>query len=99
MAFSLTRTIDPEKALFWALLVLLAWVPIPLGSNRGWAWALLIALCFVLLIAWLVLWALGSVRIADPLKRAWPAFIVLGLWILLHALHVLPLPEIGRAHV
>jgi O-antigen ligase len=83
---------DPEKLVFWALLVLLVWIPIPLGSNRAWAWGFLEAFAFVLVAAWLVLWALGQAEVSHPLKRAWPAWIVLGLWIALQGLHIAPLP-------
>ena len=31
---------------------LLVWAPIPLGSNRPWAWSLLAAWAAVLLLAW-----------------------------------------------
>ena len=50
-----------EKVLFWALLVLLVWLPIPLGSNRGWAWAVMEVWAFGLLACWLVLWAMDRV--------------------------------------
>ncbi|WP_367990314.1 O-antigen ligase family protein [Vibrio sp. NTOU-M3] len=37
-----------DKACFYALLLLLVWLPIPLGSNRLWAWSLFeIAVSFV----------------------------------------------------
>lgn len=81
-----------EKGIFWALLGLLVWAPVPLGSNRGWAWAVLEVWAFALLGLWLATWALGRARIPEPLRRAWPAFAVLVAWILLHVLAVVPLP-------
>mgnify|MGYP003667347285 CR=1 FL=1 len=45
---------------FWGLMVLLAWAPLPLGSNRPWSWNLL-SLCTGVL---LVLWALSA--LLDP---------------------------------
>ena len=81
-----------ERLLFWALLALLVWVPIPLGSNRPWAWMVLEIWLFALLAAWLILWAVGRVRTAETLRRAWPAWVVLGLWLALQALHVVPMP-------
>src|SRR5476651_2901016 len=82
---------NPEKLLFWALLALLVWIPIPLGSNRAWAWGVLEAYLFILVAVWLVLWALGKAAVPQPLKRAWPAWIVLGSWIGLQALHIVPM--------
>src|SRR5258708_32159723 len=83
---------NPEKLLFWALLALLVWIPIPLGSNRAWAWGVLEAYSFVLVAAWLILWSFGFADVSEPLRRAWPAWIVLGLWIALQGLHIVPLP-------
>ena len=54
------RSLEPEKVLYWALLALLVWLPVPLGSNRGWAWAVMEVAAFALLAWWLVLWAMGQ---------------------------------------
>jgi O-antigen ligase len=83
---------NPESVLFWALLALLVWIPIPLGSNRAWAWGVLEAYSFLLVAAWLLLWSLGFAKVSEPLRRAWPAWCVLALWIALQGLHLLQLP-------
>ncbi|MDM1707271.1 O-antigen ligase family protein [Thiopseudomonas alkaliphila] len=66
-----------ERALVAGLLLLLLWLPLPLGSNRPWAMALLIALVGLLALGW----ALGvlSQRIALPraLRAALPLFALL----------------------
>ena len=38
--------------LFLGLLALIAWLPIPLGSNRPWSWALMEVVAFGLLALW-----------------------------------------------
>ncbi len=38
------------SALTWALVVVLAWAPLPLGSNRPWSWSLLAVLVGALLL-------------------------------------------------
>jgi putative inorganic carbon (HCO3(-)) transporter len=81
-----------EGVLFWALLVLLVWSPIPLGSNRPWAWMILEVGSFLLLAIWLLAWSFGRVETSEPLKGAWPAWIVLALWLALQAAHVVPMP-------
>jgi O-antigen ligase len=83
---------DPERVLFGGLLLVLAWIPIPLGSNRAWAWGILEAAGFILLAAWLILWSLKIARVPDVLRKSWPAWIALGCWIALQVLHVIPLP-------
>ncbi len=86
------RELSAEKLLFWALLGLLVWLPVPLGSNRGWAWALMEVVAFGLLAWWLVLWALEKVTVEDSLRKSWPVFVVLGLWMLHQAVSVAPMP-------
>jgi putative inorganic carbon (hco3(-)) transporter len=82
-----------DRVLFTALVVLLIWLPIPLGSNRPWAWAVMELATFALVVAWLVAWIRESVQIPDALRRAWPAWIALGLWLALQVLHVIELPQ------
>lgn len=85
-------TFRPEKALYWALLALIVWLPVPLGSNRAWAWALMEVGAFTMLALWLVLWATGRAVIEDPLRKAWPVFVLLGAWALHQAFSILPMP-------
>jgi len=81
-----------SDALFWAFLLFLIWIPIPLGSNRPWSWAVLEVWTFLMVIAWFALWALGRVAMPDALRNAWPAFVLLALWLAEQAIHVVPLP-------
>lgn len=43
--------------LFYALLALLAWLPIPFGSNRGWAWSLMEVYTYTLFLVWFLKFA------------------------------------------
>jgi O-antigen ligase len=81
-----------EPALFVVLLLLLAWIPVPFGSNVPWAWTVLEVVAFALVSLWIVLWAFGRVTVPPWLPRAWPAFLLLGLWLALQAAHVVALP-------
>ena len=85
--------LDLGQVLFWLFLALLVWLPLPLGSNRAWAWTILEVAAFALFGAWLILWAFGRVEAPEPLKRAWPAWVLLGIWLVLQAVHILPLPQ------
>lgn len=98
---------DWEAALFWLLLALLVWAPIPLGSNRPWAWATIEIVAFVMFATWVLLWALDRVRAPDSLRRTWPVLALLGALIVLHVLQIVPMPpswveaispEAARAH-
>lgn len=81
-----------EKGIFWALLGLLVWLPVPLGSRRDWSVAVMAVWVCTLLAVWLVLWVLDKVTIAEPLRRAWPVFALLGLWLLHQAVTIVPMP-------
>jgi hypothetical protein len=87
-----TRHLTTERVLFAAFLVLLVWLPIPLGSNRPWSSALMEIATFGLLGAWLVAWTRDVTKVPEPVRRAWPAWIVISLWLLLQGLHTVPLP-------
>ncbi len=78
--------------LFWPYLALLVWAPIPLGSNRPWAWSVLEVGAFALTALWLVAWGLGQEEAPQALRRSLPAWALLSLWIVLQAFEVVPLP-------
>ncbi len=65
--------------LFLYLLVILAWAPLPVGSNRSWASWLLIALILSLAAVWLAQLARGRVAFPPALKAAWFPLLMLCL--------------------
>jgi O-antigen ligase len=69
------------------------WAPIPLGSNRAWAWSALEIGVYGLLATWIIGWVLQAVPVPDVVRAAWPAWVVLGIWILLQGLSILPMPK------
>lgn len=98
---------DARAILFWAFAAILVWAPIPLGSNRPWAWMLLEVALYLLTAGWIVAWAIGLVEATDPVRKAWPAWALLGAWLLLQVLAIVPMPpswvavlspESARAH-
>lgn len=81
-----------NRWLFGSYLALLVWAPIPLGSNRPWAWAILELWVFTLAIWWLLDFVRGRVRLSQALKGAWPALLCASLWLVYVWLQLLPLP-------
>lgn len=81
-----------DGAIFVLFLALLVWAPIPLGSNRPWAAAILEVGMFALALAWTWLHLLGRVRLHAPFRRAWPALLLFACWLAWLALQVVPLP-------
>jgi len=47
---------------------------------------------FAMLALWLVLWARNKVVVEAPLRRSWPVFALLGAWVLLLTLQIIPMP-------
>lgn len=83
---------------FWALVALLVWAPLPLGSNRPWSWTLLAVAAGFLAAAWpLVAARAGDVPWLSPRRIAGPGVLFAGvmLWAALQASTLLP---IGIAH-
>lgn len=78
--------------LFIAYLALLLWVPIPLGSNRPWAWTILELWVFLLAIAWLFGYLRGSNRGNVAFAKAWPALVCGAVWLGYVWLQLAPLP-------
>jgi putative inorganic carbon (HCO3(-)) transporter len=81
-----------DRAAFWLFLALIIWAPIPLGSNRPWAWAILEAGIFGAGLLWLAGCARRETVPGTTVRAAWPAFTLLGLWLLFLLLQWVPLP-------
>jgi len=70
---------------YGALIVLLAWAPLPLGSNRPWAWSLLALLSATLALVYALRRLLlpasdDSVRWRWPVALAAPLLLVVPVW-------------------
>ena len=79
-----------EKSIFGLFLLLILWVPIPLGSNRPWAWAILELSSFSLLIS---LFFSHSSKIFESIGRYKLLFILAILFVLIQVITIFPLPR------
>jgi len=68
-----------DNKLFYGLLFILAWAPLPMGSNAPWALWLLIGLIFTLAFACSVQLARGRLAVSTALRRAWLPLLLLVL--------------------
>lgn len=94
MSSTIVREYD--KHLFQLFLLLLLWVPIPLGSNRVWSAMLLVFLSASLFSLWLVLFLKNKVQITSAILQARWALLSLAcfqLWVFVQTL-ALPAPLI-----
>lgn len=77
---------------FYGLLVLVAWAPLPLGSNRTWAWTILVVGSCLLAMVWLAGYLLGSFTPTEAFRRARWALSAGVLWLFYAGLQIVPLP-------
>lgn len=81
-----------DRPVFWGLLALLFWLPLPLGSNRTFAVGILVLWSQLLLWGMLWAWRRDFAGLAVRLHALrWP-LIVLAAFVAIPALQVLPLP-------
>lgn len=79
----------------WVLilyLILLVWVPIPLGSNRPWSWAVLELWVLSLSMAWLAGYMRGSYVCGPAFQNSRPVLLCAVAWLGYVWLQLLPLP-------
>lgn len=82
-----------ETILFWMLLSVIAWLPIPLGSNRGWSWSLMELLIFAVASGVLVtrlIWRIPRIGAIRNLKLL---FGLLVIWLGYHLIQIISLPH------
>lgn len=89
---SLFRALLPGEGLLFAFMALVAWLPVPLGSNRMLYWSLAEIAAALLFLLWLWQYARGRLEIPIAARRAWPALLLLGLWLAFLTIQILPLP-------
>jgi O-antigen ligase len=88
----LSRLPALDKFLFYAFIGLLAWLPLPLGSNRAWAWSIMEIWTSLVSLGWMVLYLLGRVQPTPAFRASWPVLTILGCIVLWVQLQATPLP-------
>jgi putative inorganic carbon (hco3(-)) transporter len=83
---------DGSRWIFVSYLALLVWAPVPLGSNRPWAWALLALWVLALALWWLAGRIRGKHAYPEMLGHARPMLWCGLLWVGYVWLQLLPLP-------
>ena len=80
-----------DKWLFYGLIGLIIYLPLPLGSNRIWAWSLAEAWIFALSAYWIILSAQGKVSLPSYWKKCWLPIMALAGFLLFSVIQILPL--------
>jgi O-antigen ligase len=76
-ALSVTDRTAGDRSIFVGFLALLIWLPLPLASNRVWAWSAMEAWVLALSLLWLVQYWRGRVVVSQAFLRAWPVSVCL----------------------
>ena len=78
--------------LFVLLLVLLAWVPVPVGSNRGWSVAILQATALTIVGVWSLRYTRKPFAIPVVVRELHVPLSILLLWLCVPLVQIVPLP-------
>jgi len=78
--------------LLLGLLVLVAWLPLGTGGRELFFWGITDFSIGLLLLTWLYQYARDRRCLPEAARRAWPALLLLALWLLYLFLQILPLP-------
>ncbi len=79
-----------DRWIFYALLGLLLWIPIPFGSNRAWAWSFVEIYIYLMFLIWFVKFGKQlNVYYLRPYKPILYILTLLQLWVLIQ---IVPLP-------
>ncbi len=87
-----------DHLLFWCFLALFLLAPLPLGSNRLWAWPFVASLTFVLLGGWFVQILRGDVHVPGRLGgglMSWNGLLLVSVWLVVQTL-ALPTDWLAR---
>ena len=85
-----------ENRLFYALLALLVWLPLPLGSNRPWAEAIFEIWVALLSLLWLMGFQRNRVTAGEAFNGARTVLWLLAGWLVYVMLQLIPLPALVR---
>ena len=81
-----------ERGIYWGLVALLFWAPLPFGGALRWSVALMVIWVAVLGALWAVGWLAGWCTVGATFYRGRFALCLLGLWAALITLQAIPLP-------
>ncbi len=90
MAFAVRRE---ASSLYWAIVILVVLLPLPLGAVYQWSWGVMAVVVGVVLAIWSGRVALGREEPAFGLRSLWPmalAFALVAAWIFLQSLSLTP---------
>ncbi|HEC85651.1 MAG TPA: hypothetical protein ENI48_10495, partial [Thioploca sp.] len=77
---------------FIGLLILIVWLPLPYGSNHGWAWAVMEVWIFGLALLWVGQYLRGLHKLTPVFYKAIPILVIWVIWLIYITFQCTPLP-------
>ena len=78
--------------LFYTLLALFAFLPLPRGGTFDWAWLLMSVVVYLMAAVWLIGYLQGKVIVTPAFKAARYVLVILFTWLGWNLLQIIPLP-------
>ena len=78
--------------LFYTLLALFAFLPLPRGGTFDWAWLLMSLVVYLMAAIWLIGYLQGRVSVTPAFKAARYVLVLLFIWLGWNLLQIIPLP-------
>ncbi len=88
----MSETTHKSPILFYSLLALLVWTPLPLGSNRTWAWSITLVWIMLLTMGWIAQYLRGHIDVSPVFRKARWGLVLLACWLVFLGLQCIALP-------
>ena len=82
-----------DKPILFLFLALIIWMPLPLGSNRPWAWSVIEVISFGLTAYWFINYLRQKIEFPSLIFHSKWLFISIGLFAIVILIQILPIPS------
>ena len=88
-----------DRFIYFGFLLLIVWLPLPIGSNRLWSEAIIEVWACSLMLLWLMAFMRNRVQTTDVFKMAAPVVVLLFMWLIWILLQIIPFPPAWVASI
>ena len=79
--------------IYIGFLILIAWLPLPMGSNRPWAWSIMEIGAYLLAVFWLTAFVFNQVSITPVFRKSALVIALFVLWLMFILFQLAPMPD------
>ena len=88
-----------DRFIYFGFLLLIVWLPLPIGSNRLWSEAIVEVWACSLMLLWLIAFMRNRVQTTDVFKMAAPVVGLFFIWLIWILLQIIPFPPAWVASI